>query len=308
VHPLNIELRHLRSFVAVAEEAHFGRAAQRLHMAQPPLSRQIRQLETELGVLLFRRDPRGVELTAAGRALLPLARTALADVERAAALVRRVGRDEPPPLRVGYGWSAAFEVLPALGRAFRERHPELRFLAQEMWNTQLVAALGAGDLDVAVTLNPDVVPGLAYETIRVEPLVAVVPRGHALAGRPEAPLAALAGERLLLFPRDLAPRLYDSLVDACRRAGFEPLVAEESFHTSWDLGLAPEGAGVTLCPAAVAGAAPPGVAVVRLTPPAPSLPTTLLWHRDADDPAVAAFVAVARELAAAAGWLAPDRA
>ena len=186
----NIELRQLRYFVAGAEEGHVGRAAKRLHMAQPPLSRQIHQLESELGVQLFRRDRRGVELTDAGSALLPLARSTLAEVERAVSIVQRVSSGQPTPLRIGYGWSAGFEVLPMLGQVLRERYPDVGFLAQEMWNAQLGNALLAGEIDVAVTRNPDLLPSLGYETIRDETLVAIVPRDH-----------ALAGERLLLFPR-----------------------------------------------------------------------------------------------------------
>jgi DNA-binding transcriptional LysR family regulator len=292
----NVELRQLRYFVAVAEEGHVGRAARRLHMAQPPLSRQIQQLEAELKVQLFRRDRRGVELTEAGRALLPLAKTTLADVDRAVSIVRRVSGDQSAPLRIGYGWSAAFELLPALGRALREQHADLTFVAQEMWNAQLAAALLAGDIDVAVTLNPDVLPSLAYETIRDEALIGIVPREHPLAGKTNVQLSAFAGERLILFPRELAPRLYDSMLDICRRAGFEPTTVDESFHTAWDLGLQPPEDGFSFSAISAASATPAGLAVVQLADPVPTLPMTLFWHRDSAVPGVERLRDVARAI------------
>jgi DNA-binding transcriptional LysR family regulator len=299
----NIELRHLRYFVAVAEEGHVGRAAKRLHMAQPPLSRQIQQLEAALGVQLFRRDRRGVEMTERGRVLLPLARSTLAEVDRAISIVQRLNTGQPAPLRLGYGWSAGFEVLPSIGQALHRHSPELTFLVQEMWNAQLASALLAGEIDAALTLNPDLLTRLAFETVRQETLVAIVAHDHPRAGHTDVPVSVFAGERLLLFPRELAPRLYDSMLDICRRAGFEPVTSERSFHTAWDLGLTSDEVGFSFCPASAAASLPDGRAIVGLKAPAPSLPTMLSWHRDSKIPGVSSLVEVVRELATSSGWV-----
>jgi len=302
--PFDVELRHLRYFVAVAEELHFRRAAERLGIAQPPLSRQIRQLEQAVGAPLFVRGRHGITLTRAGRALEPVARGILADVRRAVSTARRAASEAPTSqLRLGYGWSATFEVLPALGRAFRARHPEIPLLAQPMWNSQLLAALLAGEIDLALTRYPEVAPQLAYATIRHEPLVVVVPRQHPLAGQPEVALAALAGERLIVFPRVLAPRFYDAILEICRRAGFEPHALDESFHTDWDLGLLSSADGVALAPATLAHTTPPGLALLPISAPAPSLDLTLCWRRDTGSAAAQAFITLAHEVAHSHGWL-----
>jgi len=300
---MQIEIRHLRYFVAVADELHFGRAAGRLHIAQPPLSRQIHALESELGVQLFRRGGRSIELTGAGRAFLPAARTALSEFERSLSVVRRAATTDVAQLHVGYGWSATFEVLPAVGQKLRQRHPEIGLVAHEMWNAELLEALVAATVDVGVTRYPELVPQLAYETIRNEPAVVVLPAGHPLASRAEIPLAALAQEQIILFPRELAPRLYDELLAMCRGAGFEPMVRQESFHTDWDLGLLGVGGRIALAPAAISSNAPAGVVVVQLTPPAPRMTMTVCWRKDTRSLAVQAFLSMAREVAAERGWL-----
>jgi DNA-binding transcriptional LysR family regulator len=242
-------------------------------------------------------------MTEAARTFLPLARTALLDADRAVMLAQRVNGTNSPALRIGFGWSAGLEVLHALGQALREGDPEFGLLTQEMWNVNLCSALLAGEIDVAIALNPDLLPRLAYETIRQEPLVAIVADDHPLAGQSDVPLSAFAGERLLLMPRELGPRLFDSVIDICRRAGFEPIAIERSFRTAVNLGLPPLEAGFALCPASAAMSAPDGLAVVSLRQPAPSLPTTLFWHRESNSRGLQAVLEVARTLRASRGWL-----
>jgi DNA-binding transcriptional LysR family regulator len=301
---MQIEIRHLRYFVAVADELHFGRAAQRLHIAQPPLSRQIQALETELGTQLFRRDRRRIQLSGAGRAFLPAARAALIEFDRALSVVRRAVATAVDQLRVGYGWSVTFEVLPAVAQTLRQRHPEIGLVAQQMWNVDLVEALLAATIDVGVTRYPARVPQLAYETIRSEPVVVLVPSSHPLAARSPTPLASLATEQLIMFPRELAPEFYDELVGICHSAAFEPSVLSDSFHTAWDLDLLASGSGVALAPAGVTSNTPAGVTIVQLAPPVPRLTMTVCWRRDAHSSALEAFVSTAREVAEERGWLA----
>ena len=289
-----LELRHLRYFVVVAEELNFTRAATRLHMAQPPLSVAIRQLERELGTDLFVRSSREVTLTDAGRLFLDGARRTLAEADRAVAAAKRAGAGELGQLRAAFSWSARFETLPALGQAVRAQHPDLKLLTQEMWNAHIVSALRAGTVDVAISLCPELGPDLADEVIRTEPVVAVLAASHPLANEDTIPLGSLADEEFLLFPRELAPRLHDVLVGACRRAGFEPKLRNESFHTGWDLLLLPKDSVVALAPGSVASGLKEGVVAVPLEEPTDSLETRLLWRDGEASPTLEAFRATAR--------------
>jgi DNA-binding transcriptional LysR family regulator len=289
-----VELRHLRYFIAVAEELNFSRAAERLHMAQPPLSAAIRRLERDLGVDLFVRTTREVRLTDAGRAFLDGARRTLADADRAAEDAKRAAAGELGRLRIAFSWSARFETLPALGRAFRATHPDVEVLAQEMWNARMPPAFRNGSIDIALSLCPEIAAELEVAPIRQEGLVALLPASHPLAREEAIPLAELADEEFIVFPREIAPRLYDAFVAIYRRAGFEPRVRTESFHAGWDLGVLAELPAVAMAPQTVAGGLPEGIVAVALSEPADSLETCLVWRSDDRSPTVASFVAVAR--------------
>jgi DNA-binding transcriptional LysR family regulator len=288
------ELRHLRYFAAVAEELNFSRAAERLHMAQPPLSAAIRQLERELGVELFTRTSREVKLTDAGRAFLEGARRTLAEADRAVEDARRADAGELGRLRIAYSWSMRFETLPALGRAFRASHPSVELLGQEMWNAQMGPAFANGSIDLALSLCPEVTAGLELETIRSEALVALLPEDHPLARERTLALSSLAGEEFVLFPREIAPRLYDMFVAIYRRAGFEPRLRSESFHTGWELGVLGDLGAVALAPESVASGLPEGVVAASLAEPAGSLETCVVRRGDDRSQTVESFVAVAR--------------
>jgi DNA-binding transcriptional LysR family regulator len=291
-----VELRHLRYFIAVAEELNFSRAAERLHMAQPPLSAAIRQLERELGVDLLIRTTREVTLTDAGRAFLDGARRTLAEADRAAEDAKRAEAGELGRLRIAYSWSTRFETLPALGRAFRASHPDVELLAQEMWNARMAAAFANGSIDLALSLCPEIAAELELAPIRSEGLVALLPEAHPLASHEAIPLSALAGEEFVLFPREIAPRLHDAFMAIYRRAGFEPRLRNESFHTGWDLGVLTEIPAIAMAPQTVASGLPEGIAAVALSEPTDSLETCLVSRSDIRSPAVDAFLAVARSL------------
>jgi DNA-binding transcriptional LysR family regulator len=291
-----IEVRHLRYFVAVAEELNFSRAADRLHMAQPPLSAAIRQLEQSLGTELLVRTTREVRLTAAGREFLDGARRTLAELARTESDARRAAAGQLGRVRIGFSWSARFETLPALGQAFRAGHPDVELLTEEMWNARMPPALRAGAIDAAVSLCPEITDTLSYQAIRREPVVALVAEGHALSGRDSIALDALADESFLFFPRELAPRLHDILLNLCRRAGFEPRLRSESFHSGWELQILADVPVVALVPASVALALPPRISAVAIAAPADPLETALIWRSDDDSPATAALRAVATQL------------
>jgi LysR family transcriptional regulator, benzoate and cis,cis-muconate-responsive activator of ben and cat genes len=288
------ELRHLRYFVVVAEELNFSRAATRLHMAQPPLSVAIRQLENELGTELFQRTTREVRLTEAGEVLLEGARRTLADADRALAAAKRAGAGDLGQLRVAYSWSARFETLPALGQALRVHHPDVELLAQEMWNAAMIPALRSGTVDIAIALCPELAPDLADEVIRTEPVVAVLAATHPLASEKAIPLSSLAEETFVFFARELAPRLHDVLIGLCRRAGFEPKVGSGSFHTGWDLGTLSQGEVVAVAPRSVKSRLAEGMVAVPLSEPSELLDTRLLWRDDQPAPAVEVFRSAAR--------------
>jgi DNA-binding transcriptional LysR family regulator len=284
-----IELRHLRYFVAVAETLNFSRAAERLHMAQPPLSLAIRQLEQELGTELFARTTREVKLTEAGRALLDGAGRVLTELDGAIIAARRAAAGELGSLRVAFSWSARFETLPSLGQAFRARHPHVELLTEEMWNARMPDALRSGAVDIALSICPEVAGDLSYQLVRREAVVAMLPAGHQLAGETRIPLSALAEDQLLLFPRDLAPHLHDFFVGLCRRAGYEPAIRHESFHSDWEIGSLADVPGVALIPESVARKLPGGVVAVPLSEPLDQLPTSLVWRTNVLAPAAAAL-------------------
>ena len=193
-----LELRHLRYFVAVATELNFSRAAERLHMAQPPLSAAIRQLEQELGTELLVRTTREVRLTEGGSTFLDGAIRTLAELDRARIQTQRAAAGEIGSLRVGFSWSARFETLPAIGRSFRLSHPDVSLLTEETWNARMLPALRSGTIDAAMALCPEIAGEFSYLPIRSEPMIALLARSHPLADEHTIELRALADEQFLL--------------------------------------------------------------------------------------------------------------
>lgn len=290
-----MELRHLRYFVAVGEALHFGRAAARLGIAQPPLSQQIRQLEGELEVELFARVGRRVDLTEAGRVYLGEAREILHRVDRAGVAARRAARGETGALAVGMVPSATYGLMPRVCRTFRARNPDVAFSVAVMNSGRQVEAIRAGQLQVGFVRPPFGDETLAAETVHEEPVVLVLPTGHPLAARRAVSLAALAGEPLVLFPRDPRPSWYDFVAGLCREAGFEPAVAQEAADLATAMAVVAAGIGVTVVPASVRDLRRSGVEYRDLSP-APR--TRLVALRRAGEPApvVRRFLEVVREV------------
>lgn len=291
-----MELRHLRYFLAVAEEMHFGRAAARLAMAQPPLSQQIRQLEEELGVALFRRTRRRVALTEAGEAFLVGARRALAEVERAAVAARRAARGETGHLAIGFVGSATYELLPSLLRLLRSRYPDIALSLREMTTAQQATALAAGEIDLGFLRPPLEGDDLDMATVREERLVAVLPAGHRLAGSTEPlDLAELAREAFVLFPAAQGQGLYSQIVEACRQAGFYPRVVQEAVQMDTLLALVAGSVGVTLAPSSLEALARPGV-TYRPVAHSPALQLAAAWRRGDDRPPLRRVLELIRQL------------
>lgn len=247
---MSIELRHLRYFTAVAEELNFTRAAARLHMAQPPLSQQIRQLEEELGVRLFDRTKHEVKLTDAGRVVLAEARRTLEQAERVAIAAQRVSQGVFGRLRVGFPGSFPHTTLPAILRTFRAKFPGVELTLHERSTEEQIEALEAGAIDVGFLRLPveNAPAGLAIQPILREPLIVALPKRHALARRPKVTARALANEPFILFPRHGAPGLYDQIEAICRRAKFKPSVAQEATQIQTIISLVSAGLGVAIVP------------------------------------------------------------
>ena len=250
-----MELRHLRYFIAVAEEGHVTRAAQRLGMQQPPLSQQIRALERELGVQLFRRKPRGVELTDAGKIFLERAREILDDVDRAFATTRRTARGEQGRVVVGFTSSAPFHpFVPRVIRAFREMSPLVSLILEESGSSELVQGLHNESIDAAFIRSPEAdLVGLLVRPLLEEDMVVALPVGHKLARNENTalPLDALASETFVLYKRPGGPGLYDTIIAACRNAGFSPRVGQEAPRILSTLNLVAAGIGVSIVPASL---------------------------------------------------------
>jgi DNA-binding transcriptional LysR family regulator len=297
-----MELRHLRYFIAVAEEGHVTRAAERLGIQQPPLSQQIRALETELEVQLFRRKPRGVELTQAGDALLGEARAILDRVEHAAAAARRTGRGEAGRIGLGFTSSASFHpFVPRIIREFREASPLLALSLEEAGTGELVDGLLAERIDAAFVRSPiGAAAALAVHSVLKEEMVAALPAGHSLAGaaRTRLPLAALEPETFILYRRPLGPGLYDAIIAACQRAGYSPRIGQEAPRMLATLSLVAAGLGVTLIPASMQRLGIEGVAYRPLARNAGLIaPLNLACRRGESAPAVRRFIALVRQTA-----------
>ena len=247
-----MELRHLRYFVAVAEELHFGRAAERLHIAQPPLSQQIKQLEAELGVQLLDRTTRKVELTPAGARYLERARTILGQVDAAGDEAGRIAEGEVGRVAIGFTGSATYQMLPTLARALHQDLPGIELeLRGEMLTPMQVAALLDGSLDLGLLRPPVRDPDLEVRVLRREPLVAVLPESHPLAGGDHIELADLRDEPFISYPSHQRSVVYESVFDACQRAGFTPSRVQEVGETSTLVSFVAAGLGVALVPASV---------------------------------------------------------
>lgn len=289
-----MELRHLRYYVAVAEELHFHRAADRLHISQPPLSQQIRALERELGVVLLERNRRSVAMTAAGTAFLRDAREILAAVDAATETVRSVARGEAGRLAVGFVGSAMHGALPGVLRAHRRAYAQVQLVLTELPTAGQLEALMSGRIDVGVIRPPVREPGLAFETIHTEPFVVALPEDHALAARDEVALAELVAEPFVLLARREAPGLYESLGQAMADAGGMPGAVQEAREMQTVVGLVAAGLGVSLVPASVGADEHRGVAYRPIAGTAPTVELALAWRRDDRSPVLEAFLATAR--------------
>lgn len=293
-----MEFRHLRYFVAVAEELNFGRAARRLHISQQPLSQQIKRLEAEVGTELFRRTTRWVELTGAGRAFLDEVYRTLAQSDLAVEAARRAGRGESGVLRVGYAPTALYNVLPDALKTFRRRYPEVVLELVGLVSTPQEEALASGRIDVGFLYPPVEDRNIATEIVAREPLVAVLPTDHRLASRDRVRLEELANEPFVMFPRRNRPSLHDRLISECRNAGFSPRVAQEVEEIQALLGLVAAGFGVALTLESFRKLKRPSIVYRSLDNYTEMLAFAVAWRRDDESPALLNFLRMVRKTTA----------
>jgi DNA-binding transcriptional LysR family regulator len=292
-----MELRHLRYFIAVAEEKHVTRAAERLGIQQPPLSQQMRALERELDVQLFHRRPRGVELTNAGLALLADARAILAHVDHAFATTRRTARGEQGRIAVGFTSSSPFHpFVPRIIRAYREAFPLVSLTLEEGGTTELIEHLRSERIDVALIRTPLAnQQGIVVNLLLQEMMVIALPQEHMLVRRASIdkalPLKELAGETFILYRRHTGAGLYDAILSACNQAGFSPRIGQEAPRIVSTLNLVAAGLGVSLVPQSLQRMHLDGVAFHRISGSAqPKAPIYLASRRGETSIAVRKFL------------------
>ena len=293
-----MELRHLRYFIAVAEELHFGRAAKRLAMSQPPLSQQIKLLEEEIGVVLFLRTKRQVEMTTAGEVFLGEARKAIAQAEHAIRAARRAARGEIGQLAVGFVSSAVYGQVPSIFRLMRSRYPGVSLLLQDLTSEEQVEAVKANRIDVGLVRSPVLAAeSLAMRIIWQETLMVALPEGNPLAREAEIAVEALAEESFVQIPRHVAPGFYDQCIRICARAGFAPKIVQEARTTPTIVSLIAGGMGVSILPSSLRSLQRSGVVYRPLKAPAPTTDMAVIWRPADESPTLRAFLEIIWEVA-----------
>ena len=295
-----MELRHLRYFIAVAEELHFTRAAERLHIGQPPLSQAIQALEADVGAQLFARTKRSVRMTEAGKLFLADARRILALSDQAAETARRAERGEAGELRVGFTFSTPLTpFFAAVINRYRSAYPHVRLTLLEMATLRQLDALSQRTLDLGFIRPPERAPSeeLKLTPMRQDPLVAVLPTTGALARKKTIAMRDLEGMPFVMYPPGAGTGIYPQIFKLCRDAGFVPAVALEAGEASTIIGLVAAGCGVSLLPAAFSRIRMDGVCYRPISDEAATTTLLLAQRRDETSPLVEAFVALAMEAA-----------
>lgn len=292
-----MELRHLRYFIAVAEELHFSRAAERLHIAQPPLSQQIQQLEAELGVELFhRKTKRQVQLTAAGQVFLQEAHQLLAQLEKAIELTQRTGRGERGQLQVGFTSLVTYDLLPVILRRFREQFPEVELVLQELTTTQQEQSLRDQRIHVGFAHPPLEDNTLAQECIQQEALVVAMLVTHPLAKQEYISVRSLAEEFFIMFPRHLGSGLYDQILSLCQQGDFSPKVTQEANQMQTIIGLVSAGMGIAIVPSSLQNLQRSGVVYRQVKETTPLVETTVVWQQKNITPVLRQFLQVIKSV------------
>ena len=302
----HLEIRHLRYFVAVAEHLHFSKAAEYLHISQPPLTRQIQQLEEELGVSLLARTNRRVELTPEGKLFLDEIKQIVSRFDALKQRASEAARGQLGKLSIGFISVADYHVLPLLLNEFQSRFPYVTLNLREATTDIQLSALRDGDIDIGIVLAPVTDPTLAFRPLFREELVAVLPAGETAQHKSNRvqPLAikSLAGRSFVMFPRASAPGLYDLIVAVCASAGFTPRVTQEAIQMQTIISLVSVGMGVALVPASLTNLGRAGVIYRPLKEKSPLVITGLAWKNSNASATLRAFLDLALALKLPRDW------
>lgn len=288
-----INLRQLRYFLVVAEELHFGRAAARLHISQPPLSRSIQNLEQKIDTQLFYRSTQRVELTEAGNVLIGEARRLFDRLERTISTTQQAGRGEVGRVQIGFVTTAVYNVLPSLLKSFRKAMPSVEFILRELPSDAQVEALRERLIDVGFLHPPVSAPDIQIETVYKEPLIVALPSSSELAKARKSksiPVNALRDELFVIAPRHYAPGLFDKIIAMTERAGFSPRITQEAVQVQTIISLVSANFGVSLVPDSWVNLTRPGVTYRRLTPKSPEIETSIAWMEDETRKVVKSFI------------------
>ncbi|MCA3362020.1 MAG: LysR family transcriptional regulator [Roseomonas sp.] len=287
-------IRRLGHFLAVAEEGHFGRAAARLGVSQPPLTAQIQLLEKELGVKLLERSGKGARPTREGEALLPLARRVAGNAADLESLARKLRMGHHAPVSIACVTSALFDYLPPIVRAMQAARPEAAIGVREMDTAEALEALRRGEVDLALLRSDRDRAPIKLRPLGEDRLAAALPEGHAILSGPDPlPLAALAEAPMLMLPRAISPAYSDAMTAACHAAGFTPRVVREVGSAMAQLGFVAAGLGVALVSEGMARLNPPGVAFRILAGPIRGVGVTLAWNAERENEATSLALQIA---------------
>lgn len=288
-----MELRHLRYFRMVATELHFGRAAEKLHIAQPPLSKQIQQLEIELGFDLFSRTKRSVVLTPAGAVFLAEVERIFKNLDRAIDIGRKTSRGELGQISIGFVGSATYNILPLMLQKFRDLYPHVQIELHELTTDKQLIWLREGKIDIGLIRPPIADLDVTVEIVFEESLIVALPATHQLASVESVDLSALATAPFILFPRQLAPGLYDPIITICRAAGFSPMVVQECIQIQTIISLVSANMGISIVPESTQDIQRQGVVYKPILDRTPPVSLAIVWRTNDDSPTVSRLLEIA---------------
>ncbi len=291
-----MELRHLRYFIAVAEELHFGRAANRLQISQPPLSQQIKQLETELGLLLFSRTRQRVDLTTAGKSFLQNAYKVMNLIDQACEEAKRVDRGESGQLILAFTGAIAFDLLPTILRAYQEKYPNINIILKQMTTAEQIKSFQKKAIHVGLVVMPVNSESLNIELLHEEPFIVVLPKTHHLAKQKgRVNLANLVNEQFIMTPRNSGEGYYDSIISLCQSAGFSPKKTQEAEELHTVVSFVASGMGIAILPSSIQFLKNDDIVYFPLKHDFPTYNTGVAWSKTEISPVVHSFISFLRE-------------